>query len=681
MRLSKIIKPENTIKLEQVTSLEELHNFVKTQRHFSLSTQQEDYSGTELFYLFSALCELKKAKQPIHPLLSQLIQVTRLKIQIDGKPLHSYISYTVPFGVDEEYRELDLSKLLLSLKGKTNKIDILIKAFAPLDPHFLRQVLFRLKPMPHQSILEAIDRESRLFYTPYQTLFHLLYKRYYHPHLQLAKTAFDTYWAKEDKSKIPPYYIHFLTQAQELDLAHILKNYDFVDFSLKKCVDKNWALTQELLPPWLEKWVEEEPKQRLDFLAQLGFHNEDSQIVKFRKALISSHYNRKEVLSLYQTLDRKSEVVRNTLTWLSPYDSKVITANIGLIQRIHATSSFDQEEKRETLLPIIDYIDHKGYRSYRLASVPWGETLYFLPKKIKYPAKLFNTIRHKDAKQKWIDQTAEYNSSKFKKELIKLKTQIDTEKLKQNSKLWSPLFYKKWSEQKKYPVYIYSGSGIPYQQACKSIVFFTFEKGKFIQFDDCFYIVQSETDKVLSILEELMPSSAYRSLKEWHYLSLQKPTLCIQNFFNPTPKIETLLRKQLGLTDRHQEDHALFRHALYHLSSLGFDLSEVKKEGPFLTHIRARTDFEINCLILFAQNGTLLLSPNHWHLLSNPKSALLVVFPAQQPKFFSGQAELLKDPSFQGLQVYVPKPSSIQEMDHLLDTNSSTKQLLIQSNK
>ena len=664
-----------------IDSINLLEKRIQEQETIELFSNTNDYSNSSIFNQLSNILNLISDKNETSKPVEQLINTLRTKIKINGAPLNDFIYNKISFGKDTLYRELQVSEIL-NIKNHSGVIDCIIEKFAPLNQEKLRNTIFKTKELRHEDILKKIDWNSRIFYTPYQTIFLLLYKRYFNISLQTIKFTFDKYWnIKGDKKNLITYYIEFLTLTQELDLSHILKHYKFIGWSFKDCVDKRWAIPEENLPIWIENWVHENPEQRIPFICKLGFHSTDSIIVTFRRSLINPHSNPKRVRKLYQQSLPFKQVLWNTITWLSQFGSEVITKNIDIIRKIENQRPINFNQKT-IVIPLIDNIDKENSYTYKLEAVSRHETLYVLPKELESAAKLYTTIKAETETEtfKITDTFCNQLSNYLKKEIIKVDQLIDLDILKKNSIPWNAPFYQKWFYKKKYPIYIYQGNKIPYKTTYKNLIIQRYSSGYRTCINGEFFISKNLKDKVLGVLRYIFPKEALQNLKEWHYLTLINPSLLDNLYFQSNPIIENLIKERLGFSLEQQRDNKLrpLCQAIYHLHHLGYDLTHLNRAGAFLTNITTITGNTIKCLVQYAKENTLYLAPEHWHILSVPNITLLIIFPHNRPRLYSSQEDLLKDTYLKHIQITIPKPETTEDMNEILTKIKFSKKIIIE---
>lgn len=672
---------DNTVSDSNFSS--SLDTYIQHIETVDLSSQVKDYSNTNIFHQLSNILNLIDDTRDISAALQKHITTLRNKITIDGTPLNTFISNEILFERDTQDIELQVSEIL-NIKNHSGVIDRVIRAFTPLDPDKLRYAIFKTRKLRHKEILERIDFSSRIFYTPYQTIFHLLYKKYFNYSLQIVKLPFDKYWNKENdfnKDKLATYYIEFLTLAQKLNLSHILKDYKFIGWTFKHCIDKKWAIPAENLPIWLENWVQEESEQRNLFIKKLGFHTADSPIVTFRKALIDPNTNPKRKQKLYQLCKPLQKVLWNTIAWLSQFDTDIITNNIHLIKQIESQRPLVSDQ-RKLVIPLIDHIDEENKYIYKLEETSRHETLYVLPENLEYTADLYSIIKEQMGTIKITDHFCDKYTSYFKKEVIEVHKLIDLEDLTKNSTSWSAPFYQTWIYKIKYPIYIYQGDKIPHKLVYKNVILKKQSYGSQVYIDGKYFITNRLKHSILGNIKHYLPKDALDDLKEWHYKTLKDPSLLDYLFFKSDYIIEKLIKERLGFSLDQQKSSKLrpFCQAIYHLSNLGYDLKRLNREGALLTNIITITGSKIKCLVQCAKEETLQLSPEYWHLLSSPNTTLLVVFPQNRSRLFTSQEDLLKDSLFKHIQVIIPKPNTPEEMNELLEKVKFRKKIILKPN-
>lgn len=659
-----------------------LVSYVNNIDTIELSTDKRSYSNTIEYILIDNLMSYVNESMDVSYKVKELIDILRSKIKIDGNPLINYdVNNKVQFGWGEEFRELQLSKIITKYKYKAESIEVIIRSFDPINRRKLHNTLFKTKPLDPTKIYDKIESERRHFYTPYQTLFHLLYKKHFN--IRRSKNRiwpeFDKYWNEQKNSKLEPHYIEFLELAMKLNLGNLLRDYKFIGWEFSNCVDKQWAIEEEILPNWLQFWVNKDIRKRIPFISQIGYNNISSPIVKFRQALIETPYCRTKVFTIYKKMNKNSKLLWNTIIWLNQFNSDAITQNIDIISEINKLR-YTHSNHKNIIIPIINSIDKGNMRRYKLESIPINNKLYVLKNKQKYSSLLFYTLKAQHKQLIIVDSTCGNLLDKFSFEEINLKQRVNYEQLINNSVLWDKPFYKKWELYKKHPIYIYKETEIPYIYVYKYLKIKDFTSGSEVTINGKYFVTAKTTSDIMFSLEKCLPQTTFRNLKEWHYKTLLDNSLLKNQFFKTNNKLDLLIqnRLNLSLTKQKEKKFKPLCQAIYYLSDLGYNIKEIKRVGPFLTNIKTCSGLKIKSLVLYTPTDKIYIESEHWNFLKDPFASIIVIFQTKKPSFFKQQKDLLYSSSIKQIQINISKPKSITKINQILNNSEYKGRLVLE---
>lgn len=276
------------------------------------------------------------------------------------------------------------------------------------------------------------------------------------------KIHFDKYWKDlKNDEQLQQGYKLFLDIIIDLDFSE-LTGFAFIDLQLKNCVDKNWAIESEILPQWLEGWCAIDQEKRLAFIAKLGYNNINSPIVKLRQATVIDNYDIKPVIRYFEEVKPNTQIIWNTIEWLSGYSTQKITNNITLIKEINNYITLNTANLAAVTIPIIESITKDGIRGYKLKSISITSKLFVIEDTEEFSHSIYKVLSKESEQMIFIDSSCGKLASHFKSEVVKLIPSVDTELLLSESKLWEEPFYVKWEQYLKYPIYIYKGNEVPY---------------------------------------------------------------------------------------------------------------------------------------------------------------------------------------------------------------------------
>jgi hypothetical protein len=184
---------------------------------------------------------------------------------------------------------------------------------------------------------------------------------------------------------------------------------------------------------------------------------------------------------------------------------------------------------------------------------------------------------------------------------------------------------------------------------------------------------------ILNNLPLTFPKDALASLKEWHYKTLQNETLLDENSFEYKENIDRLLQDRLGISpeDQKRESGNAKTHAVYFLDEQGYNVSNVKNQGAALSNIIDPNGNEVNCIIRSAKGGLLYLDKEHWDMLKNIHTHLVVIYPGNNPRLFKDRMELLIEELAENVLFRVPNNKNTSEIDGVFDALESDSHIIL----
>lgn len=661
-------------------SLKQLQYFVNNLSAFNLSTGIEyNTTSPEYIILNNILKRIEDADNVPEELL-ELTKKLRSKLFINKLSINHFdLNDKVPFGKGDNKYELKLSDILKEYKGESDVLNDIIESFGVLKHKSkLRKFILKTRRMLLSEICSKIENEDTPYYTVVQYIFIQLYKK----HVATShwkKPRYDEYWKAQGRMDIVhENYLKLLEKLLEINFTE-LTNFSFHNLNLMHCVDERSALTSEKLPAWLSDWVKDSPVKKLDFLSKLGYNAANSSIVKLREAIILIPYNRATVVRYYDEIKGNIQLLWNTIHWLANYSSEIITNNIQLIQDINNYVSIKPDGLTSITIPIIKSISSNSNRSYELKQVNIKEKPYYLDINTQYAKETFHAIRKEDAESIFIDNYCGKKQKHYSIRHIELVSKLDSDKLKANSILWNEPFYKKWDYYHKFPIYIYNGDEIPYQRVYNDIVINEFTNDLKQKDGESYYVSKRLKSSLLDNLPESFPAIYLQKLKDWHYRTLQDPTLLDDDSFDYNEKIDKILQSRLGLTPdtQKQENGSAKTHAIYYLEKLGFNIDNINDNGVAISGVKRNDGSEVKCIVHSAKGGLLYINKGHWEMMANNNTYLVAIYPGNEPRLFKEREELLADELADNVLFRIPNDEQTEVIDDVFDNLESDSHLIL----
>lgn len=660
-----------------------IQDFISHLPEFSLQTEVEYDNNSPEHSLLNSLIRAVDITTEMSPELSESIEILRSKLFINGTPLSHYnISDRVSFGKNKEKKVLRLSLILEEFRGDSDELEHVKEAFIHINQkNKLRELIFRTRQLSYDEIHHKIEEEISPYYSVPQVIFQIL-DRVYSGNRQWRKDHFDVYFQENrDSVQLQNAYLDFFDQIYELKLSN-LDGFNFLDFDLSKSIYKDYAIESELIPSWLNNWADQEETKRYDFLKNLGYHGRDSAVVRMREAMLSDSYVEDTVVRYFEECKSNMQLVWNTIVWLSKYNSEIITRNIGVVNRVNNFIKFQQSSLEFIIIPVILSINKDGNREYALKSIDLRQKLHLLSQNSRFTSAIFSAI--KDDSNVIIDESIGEIGSYFSLHEIEIEEHLDIDLLKNHSKLWDEAFYKKWEFANQYPIFIFDGQEIPYFRQYNNKRINSFTQDLKICHNGDFFVSKILKSDVLNTLADIFPQEKLEHLKNWHYQTLQNESLLDEDSFEYKEAIDRLLQDRLGISPKDQKNESdnAKAHAIYFLDSEGFDIWNVVDHGPLLSDIISPLGEKVDCIVRSAKGGLLYLDKNHWDMLSDPATLLVVIYPRNSPRLFIDRIELLQEDLAENVLFRVPNSGETEEVDGVFKSlNSESHLILVTSEK
>ena len=667
--------------LPSSVSPEQLKTFVTKLTDFNLKTG-DDYNGNTPEHII--LYQLLKLVEDINAIPEEVLKTLenlRGKIKINQNPLSDFdLSNRIQFGKGDDKKILNLSDVLIEFKGESDVLDGLIESFVSIkEKAKLRKLIFKTRPMPLNEVCTKIEAEKSTFYTVHQVVFQLLFKNLQGVQRQWSKKGFVEYWVQEEnESQLHTSYKTFLDVIFDIGFTDI-SGFNFNNLVLKNCVDKNYAINSEKLPQWLEEWISLDQIKRSAFISNLGFNGTDSSIVKLRKAAVAESFDSVEVIGHYAIAKTNTQIIWNTILWLSSYRSQIISRNIEFIKQVNNYVRLSPTNLKAVVIPVISSVANDGSREYFLESVPVNSNLYLLSENEKLAHTIFTTIKKQNESALFIDSSIGNQSTHFKTIVVQLKDSVDISLLNENSRLWEEPFYKKWEYYTKYPIFIYNGNEIPYVSTFNEVTINKFTNDLKVFNNGKYYVSRILKNDVLNNLPSSFPANMLTHLKEWHYKTLQNEALLDEDSFEYKENIDRLLQDRLGISkeDQKRESGNAKTHAVYFLDENGFNISNVNNAGAYLSNIIDPDGNQVKCIVRSAKGGLLYLDKEHWDMLEESLMYLIVIYPGNSPRLFKDRLELLEEELAENILFRVPNNKLTDEINGVFNALESESHLIL----
>ena len=661
-------------------SKELLQKFINNLTEFNLETGVEYDSNSAEHITINHLLKIVENISTIPDEDQKIIGVLRSKITINNNPLSNYnISDRVSFGTTEDRKVLKLSDILAEFQGDSDALDAVKESFIAITQKAkLRELIFKTIPLNPIQIHAKIEEETNSYYSVYQVVFQLLDKKY-GGNRNYSKQHFDDYFENQgDIKQLHSSYQEFLDILIELPLIE-LSNFKFHDLTLKNCVDKNFAIESEIIPNWLEDWLNKDQTKRLAFLANLSYNNIESSIVNFRKSLIAKDYDQNSVIRYFEESKSNMQVIWNTIVWLSDYNPNIITRNITVIKQVNDYIKFEPESIEKITLPVIKVIDKEGQRSYNLQTITTESELIKINSQNEFSNSIFSVLSNGTNSPIFVDESIGNLSEHLNISVVELVESIDIKTLEKESKLWDEPFYKKWEHYQEYPIYIYNGDEIPYLRTYKGIIINEFTSDLKVSSDGKFYVSKVLKSDILKNIPSSFPINILSNLKDWHYKTLQNESLLDEDSFDYKEDIDRLLQDRLGISeeDQKRESGNAKTHAVYYLNENGYDISSVNNTGAALTDIIDPDGNQVNCIVRSAKGGLLYLDKEHWDMLEPDHMSLIVIYPGNSPRLFKNRLELLEEELAENVLFRIPNNKNTTEIDGVFKSLESESHIIL----
>lgn len=669
-------------------SIELLQLFITNLKEFKLFTSS-DYGGetAEHIIVHNILNKIDES-EVVSEEISQVIKVLKAKTLINEQPLKDFdISNAISFGKGKMIKELHLSDILNKYDGETNVLEEILESFTQItNKRKLRKHIFKTRILEPQEIHYEIEEENSTFYSIEQVVFQLLDKSFGN-NRKWNKSHFDDYYKENGtEEQLHSSYQKFLDLLIKIDFTE-LSDFIFYDLTLKDCVDKNFAVESEYIPDWLNQWVEINKENRLQFLSKLEYNGTDSAIVNLRKSLIDVNSDKDEIISFYTDAKSNSQITWNTIKWLSKYSPEIITKNKEIIRRINDSLTLNIDGSSGLVIPIIQVINNKKERLYKLEKIEFSSKLYFIKEDQEYDDVIFEKVKSEKKDVAFVDSICGKMVNHFPVENIALTESIDEQVLQEKSKLWDADYYKNWKHYENCQIYIYDGNEIPYKKSYNNITITRTTGSLMEKHEGAFYFSKILKSSILNQKPTILPEEKFQSLKDFYIYFKENPDEFEKNPLeeNYNETFDRMIQDRYGISEDRQNDENsnAKRQVLYYLKENGYEVNEGHSKNNFaaLYGIKDSEGNSIDFIVKSARGGLLFINKSHWEMLDSSQTQLIAIYPKFEMKIFRNKMELLSDELQEKVLFRMPNKKSEREIDDVFDKTESDSHLILVTSK
>lgn len=669
-------------------SIELLQLFITNLKEFKLFTSSDYGSDTAEHIIVHNILNKIDESEVVSEEISQVIKVLKAKTLINEQPLKDFdISNAISFGKGKIIKELHLSDVLNKYDGETNVLEEIIESFTQItNKRKLRKHIFKTRILEPQEIHYEIEKENSTFYSIQQVVFQLLDKSFGN-NRKWKKSHFDDHYKENGtEEQLHSSYQKFLDLLIKIEFTD-LSDFIFHGLTLSNCVDKNNAIEFEYIPDWLNQWVEIDKENRLQFLSKLGYNGTDSAIVSLRKSMIDVNSDKDEMISFYTEVKSNSQITWNTIKWLSKYSPEIITKNKEIIRRINDSLTLNIDGLSGLVIPVIQIINNKKERLYKLEKIEFTSKLYFLKEDQEYDDVIFEKVKSENKDVAFVDSICGKMVNHFPVENIELTESIDEQVLQEKSKLWDADYYKNWKYYENCQIYIYDGNEIPYKKSYNNITITTTTGSLMEVYEGAFYFSKILKSSILNQKPTILPEEKFQSLKDFYIYFKENPDEFEKNPLeeNYNETFDRMIQDRYGISEDRQNDENsnAKRQVLYYLKENGYEVNDGHSKNNFaaLYGIKDSEGNSIDFIVKSARGGLLFINKSHWEMLDSSQTQLIAIYPKFEMRIFRDKMELLSDELQEKVLFRMPNKKSEREIDDVFDKTESDSHLILVTSK
>ena len=665
-----------------------LQLFITNLKEFKLFTSSDYGSESPEHIVIHNILNKIDESEAVSEEISQVIKVLKAKTLINEQPLKDFdISNAISFDKGKIIKEFQLSDVLKKYDGDTNILEEVFESFTQVtNRRKLRKHIFKTRILEPQEIHYEIENDNSSFYSVEQVVFQLLDKSYKNNRRWKKSNFSDHYKENGTVEQLHSSYQKFLDLLIKIDFTD-LSDFIFHDLTLSNCVDKNSAIESEYIPDWLNLWVEIDKENRLQFLSKLGYNGTDSAIVNLRKSMIDVNSDKDEIISFYADAKSNSQITWNTIKWLSKYSPEIITKNKEIIRRINDSLTLNIDGSSGLVIPIIQVINNKNERLYKLERIEFSSKLYFLTEKQEYDDVIFEKVKSAEKDAVFVDGICGKMVKHFPVENIALTESIDEQELQEKSTLWDVDYYKNWDQFGNCKIYIYDGDAIPYKKSFNNITIHKTTGSLMEEHEGAFYFSKILKNSILNQKPTILPDEKFQSLKDFYIYFKENPDEFEKNpleeYYNET--FDRMIQDRYGIPEDRQNDENgnAKRQALYYLKENGYEVNEGHSKNSFaaLYGIKDSEGNSIDFIVKSARGGLLFINKSHWEMLDSSHTQLIAIYPKFEIRIFKDKMELLSDELQEKVLFRMPNNRNEREIDNVFEKIESDSHLILVTSK
>lgn len=391
------------------------------------------------------------------------------KIIINGKLRVKDIA--VKDDINFEGITLSLANVLPDYKGVSDIISRIISQFTDITRTELAEKVFTIS-----------NKKKEEIYTELVTNFPVLEN--------IEQFAFLLHYSKQNKRNyITSKLIERITSDEILIMAYE-QNFQelnsYVDIGLRdKIYPSEYAIETEVLPSWVEDWLQEgEKKEKIDFIRTVNVHNESSHVVQIRKSFQVGQMD--DIQAKIFSLPQNSNLLINTIKWLQGFTFKESeTTKLEAIRHLYARINYSKEIP---LLYITSIVDNEKQFNLEVGNL----TNYcFETSENAYYQQVLKILQENQFKLLALDYFKQWSDKIPNIKKIQTTTVIDSETIKNNSEEWEDEAYRIWSIDQNYRIEIYKGEQLPYKVMFQEREIDYFYEGTSKEIDGVLFVCQS----------------------------------------------------------------------------------------------------------------------------------------------------------------------------------------------
>lgn len=394
---------------------------------------------------------------------------------------------------------LSLASVLPKYKGISDIITKIINQFSDFTKTELSEKVFPIGNKKKDEILIELQTEFREL-------------------KNLAQFAFLLFYSKQNSKK---YFTDFLISGLSfVDILDFCYKEKFSEINtyvnlgvLNKIFPSEFSLEAENLPSWVLTWLETFDKQeKLNYLALLGVHTENSNIVLLRKFFKTGIGT--EIQGKIFSFPKNDIFLVNTLKWLQNATfSSIETAKIENLKHLYSNINFAND------IPLLYFQQIETNKNTFILEASAATKYYFENPNKDLEQKIFEVLKSKGYKLLALEYFKNWQSN-MPITKIETKMQLDLDNLNKNSNVWDDKAYQQWKATQSQQVFIYNGEKIPYKTIFLEQEIHNSSEGTKIKEGNNIYICQSLLHDIINQLKEYISADELIKLFDNEVISI-----------------------------------------------------------------------------------------------------------------------------------------------------------------